>query len=135
MLQWEPSMETKVSEIDRQHKDLVKRVNDLIEAMRAGKGRQLVGDVLVFLGKYAVQHFGTEEALMQKHRYPNYEAHKGIHEAFKKDFGKLAQEFQEGSQNLSLTIAVQQRVLDWLKRHILETDQELGRFLKTCGVN
>lgn len=135
MLQWEPAMETKVGEIDRQHKELVKQVNELVEAMKSGKGRQLVGDVLVFLGKYAVQHFGTEEALMQKHKYPQYETHKGIHEAFKQDFGKLAQEFQDGSQNLSLTIQVQQRVLDWLKKHILGTDQELAKYLKTCGVS
>lgn len=133
MLQWEPSMETKVSAVDQQHKELVRQVNGLIEAMKAGKGRQIIGDTLTFLGKYAVEHFGTEEALMRKHGYPGYETHKGIHEAFKADFGNLAKEL-DGGAALTVTIDVQRRVLDWLKNHILQVDRELGKFLKEKGV-
>lgn len=134
MLQWEPALETRVTAIDSQHKELVKKVNELVEAMKSGKGRQVVGDILVFLGKYAVDHFGTEEALMKKHAYPGYDKHKAIHEAFKQDFGQLAKAFDGGAQNLTLTLQVQHRVLDWLKDHILKVDQELGKFLKEKGV-
>lgn len=134
MLQWEPAMATNVAAIDNQHKELVRQVNELVEAMKAGKGRQRIGDVLVFLGKYAVDHFGMEESLMKTHAYPGYEKHKAVHEAFKQDFGQLAKEFGVDGQNLTLTIQVQRRVLDWLKAHILQVDKELGAFLKGKGV-
>ena len=133
MIQWEPSMETRVSVIDKQHKMLVARVNELVSAMKSGKGRELIGDTLVFLGKYALDHFATEEAFMRQHSYPEYDKHKAIHEAFKQDFGSLAKEFDAGEKSLSLTVQVQHRIADWLRTHILQTDQELGRFLRAKG--
>lgn len=134
MLQWEPAMATGIAAVDRQHKDLISRVNELLTAMKAGKGRQMVGELLAFLGKYAVEHFGTEEALMHKHAYPGYAEHKAIHEAFKKDFGALAAQLDAGPTNLSLTIEVQRRVMDWLKTHILSMDAALGKYLAGRGV-
>ncbi len=134
MLQWEPAMATGIGSVDRQHKDLVQQVNQLVEAMKSGKGRQVVGDLLVFLGKYAVDHFGLEESLMQRHDYPAYADHKAVHEAFKKDFGVLAGQFDAAPSSLSLTIDVQRRVTDWLRNHILNTDAKLGAFLKERGV-
>jgi len=133
MIQWEPSMETRVSVIDKQHKMLVARVNELVSAMKSGKGRELIGDTLVFLGKYALDHFATEEAFMRQHGYPGYDKHKAIHEAFKQDFGSLAKEFDTGAKSLSLTVQVQHRIADWLRTHILQTDQELGRYLRAKG--
>ena len=135
MLQWEPAMATGVGVVDRQHKELVKQVNDLVTAMKAGKGRQVVGEVLTFLGKYAVDHFSMEEGLMQKHGYPEYAEHKAIHETFKRDFGALAQQFDAAPTSLSLTIEVQRRVTEWLKDHILNTDGKVGKYLTAKGVN
>ncbi|RMG85450.1 MAG: hypothetical protein D6708_15740 [Candidatus Dadabacteria bacterium] len=90
--------------------------------------------MLAFLGKYAVEHFATEEALMQRHGYPGYAEHRAIHEAFKKDFGALAAEYDRNPEKLSVTIQVQRRVMDWLRGHILGTDQEMGAFLRGKGV-
>lgn len=135
MFQWDPKMETGVAAIDRQHKELVRQVNELMTAMKEGRGRQMIGDVLAFLGKYAVEHFGTEEELMRKNGYPDYERHHAIHEAFKKDFGALAEELDANPVNLSLTLKVQNKVLDWLKSHILNIDSQVGSFLAAKGVH
>lgn len=120
--------------MDAQHKELIRQVNELLNAMRAGKGRQVIGDVLAFLGRYAEEHFATEEALMRRHEYPGYGEHKAIHEAFKRDFGALAAEYDRSPEKLSVTIQVQRRVLDWLRNHILNTDQKMGVFLREKGV-
>lgn len=135
MLRWDATMETKVATVDAQHKELVRQVNGLLDAMKAGKGKDVVADVLVFLGKYAVEHFGMEETLMKRHNYPDFQKHKAIHEAFKKDFGALAKNLDgSGAQGSLATIEVQRRVIDWLKSHILSVDQELGKFLVAKGV-
>ncbi|GAB4264588.1 bacteriohemerythrin [Deferrisoma sp.] len=133
-MQWEAKMATGIAKVDAQHKELIRQVNELMDAMKAGKGRQIIGDVLAFLGKYAVEHFATEEALMQRHGYPGYAEHKAVHEAFKKDFGALAAEYDRNPEKLSVTIQVQHRVMDWLRDHILGIDQKLGAFLREKGV-
>ncbi len=133
-MQWEAKMATGIAKVDAQHKELIRQVNELLDAMREGKGRRIIGDVLAFLGKYAVEHFATEEALMQRHGYPGYAEHRAIHEAFKKDFGALAAEYDRNPEKLSVTIQVQRRVMDWLRGHILGTDQEMGAFLRGKGV-
>jgi len=133
MIQWSSAMETGVPVIDRQHKELVRQVNELVEAMRAGKGRQVVGDTLVFLGRYAQEHFETEEGLMKRFGYPGYERHRAVHEAFKRDFADLSAEYDRNPEKLALTIKVQKRVMDWLREHILRVDAEAGRYLREHG--
>lgn len=129
MIVWDAKMETGIATVDRQHQELVRQVNELVAAMQKGKGREVVGDVLVFLGKYAVEHFGTEEALMRQHGYPDYEKHRAIHESFKADFGRLAAEMDANPTRLALTIEVQRRVMDWLRDHILNVDTRFGAFM------
>ncbi len=129
-LEWTPSMETGIDVVDRQHQELVRQVNRLVEAMRAGKGRKMVGEILAFLGRYAVEHFQTEEKIMEQGGYPGLDKHRRVHEAFKKDFGKLAAEYERTPAKLSLTIEVQRRVMEWLRSHILGMDQEAAAYLR-----
>ncbi len=129
-LEWTPSMETGIDVVDRQHRELVDQVNRLVEAMRAGKGRQVVGDILSFLGRYAVEHFQTEERIMERGGYPDLERHRQVHEAFKKDFGALAAEYDRSPTKLSLTIEVQRRVMEWLRDHVLKMDKKAAEYLR-----
>ena len=133
-LQWTPDMETGIEVVDRQHRELVEQVNRLLQAMRAGKGRKVVGDLLAFLGRYAVEHFQTEEEIMRKGGYPEYERHRAVHEAFKRDFAKLAAEYEkQANTKLALTIEVQKRVMEWLRQHILKTDKKAAEHLREHG--
>ncbi|MHB9035807.1 MAG: hemerythrin domain-containing protein, partial [Armatimonadota bacterium] len=56
-VQWTPDLAVGVREIDDQHRELFKRVNDLLEAMSKGKGRDEIAKVVAFLGNYVVTHF------------------------------------------------------------------------------
>jgi len=115
-------------------------VNGFARARKVGKDQEVGGEVLAFLGKYAVEHFGMEDGLLRKQGYPGYAEHKGctehkaIHEVFQKDFGALAPQFDAAPKILSPTIDVQRRVTDCLKAHILGTDAKLGPFLTERGV-
>ncbi len=132
-LEWTPSMETGIDVVDRQHRELVEQVNRLVEAMRAGKGRKVVGEILSFLGRYAVEHFQTEEKIMEQGGYPDLDKHREVHEAFKKDFGELAAEYDRSPTKLSLTIEVQRRVMAWLREHILKMDMKAAEYLRAHG--
>ena len=67
--QWNTSYSVKVEAMDAQHKRLFEIIRELYTAMRAGQGKQVVGEVLHRLIEYTVQHFAAEEKLMEKNGY------------------------------------------------------------------
>jgi len=129
MMQWTSNLAVGVEEIDRQHKELFKRANDLVEAMNQGKGREKVGKTLKFLEDYVVSHFGNEERYMKRFRYPDYNSHKKQHEEFKEIFAGLKQEYESKGGSSAMAIEIQKKVGSWLRNHIGRVDKELGKFL------
>ncbi len=132
-MQWEPKMATGIAKIDAQHKELIRRINKLLDAMKEGQGREMVGEVLEFLGRYVVEHFADEEALMKRYGYPKYPEHKAIHDRFKKEFEALAADNGKRAGSLSLTLQVQNKVVDWLRKHIMNVDVKMAAQLKEKG--
>ena len=61
----------------------------LIHVVRNALARHILGKVLTGLADYTKMHFGTEEELMQKYAYPEYAAHKKIHDDLIKQVGDL----------------------------------------------
>lgn len=88
-MEWSDKLLTGVREVDEQHKKLVALINELYDAMKQGKGKEVIDKALDELVKYAGYHFSTEETLMTKYGYPELASHKREHENFKakiKDF-------------------------------------------------
>ena len=129
-IEWNPELATWFVEIDNQHKELFKRVNDLLDAMRVGKGRDEVGKVLKFLEDYTVYHFGNEENYMKKYSYPDYEGHKDQHTSLINDIKKMKVQFEKEGATSLMVIDIQQELGDWLMVHIGQVDKALGKFLK-----
>lgn len=132
LITWTENFSVSVQSIDDQHKKLIGLVNDLYDAMRAGKARDVLGKVLAELIDYTVYHFGTEEKLFQKYAYPDYKAHKKEHDDLTKTAVDLKEKFNNG--NMMITIEVMNFLKDWLNNHILGTDKKYGPFLSSKGV-
>jgi len=128
-IQWTADLSVGVESIDAQHKQLFKIVNDLLDAMRLGKGKGEVAKVLGFLERYVVEHFGDEERAMARQQYPGYAGHKAEHESFIKDLLNLKGQHAAGGPNIALVIEVNNRVCTWLRNHIACTDKALGNFI------
>lgn len=130
--EWAPDLAVGVFEIDSQHKELFKRINNLLDAMKQGKGSAELGNTLKFLEDYTVKHFTAEENTMRKHNYPGYLEQKASHERFIKELSDLKKSFQAStSSNLDVLLKVQRQTSDWLVNHISSMDKEIGRFLNT----
>lgn len=132
LITWTENFSVQVQSIDDQHKKLIGLVNDLYDAMRAGKARDVLGKVLSELIDYTVYHFGTEEKLFVKYGYPEYKAHKKEHDDLTKQAVALKEKFDNG--NMMITIEVMNFLKDWLNNHILGTDKKYGPFLSAKGV-
>ena len=85
-IEWSLDLATGVDEIDKQHKELFQRINNLLEACNHGKGKEEVKKVIWFLEDYVITHFSEEERYMGKYDYPEYSGHKRQHLEFMENF-------------------------------------------------
>src|ERR1700690_1304177 len=107
-------------------------INQLNEAMKVGKGKDVMGKVLTSLIDYTKYHFGTEEKLMQTHSYPSYIIHKKAHDDLTKQAMDLQKKLEAG--NLVVTIEVMSFLKDWLSKHIMSPAKQYTSFFKGKGV-
>lgn len=128
VLEWGEKYMLGIPAIDEQHKTWLQAINDLHDAMKTGKGKEKVGELLKFVSDYTTKHFNAEEALMRANKYPDYEAHKKLHEEFVRKIQSVQADYAAGK--LTVSIEFSQMLSDWLKKHILETDRQYVPFLK-----
>lgn len=130
---WDDSYSVGVRVIDDQHRKLVGLLNDLHDAMRVGKARDILGRIFEDLVAYTKYHFATEERLMQEHAYGEYAAHKAEHDDLTAKALDLQRRWREGT--LGISIETSEFLRAWLAHHIQGTDKQVGAFLNTKGVS
>ena len=130
VLQWTEQLSTSVDQIDREHRELIVRVNSLLAALDRGSGREDITGIVQFLTDYVVFHFGNEEKAMAQYGYPDSRQHKAQHEQFVKTFGRLKERLLREGTGPQLIEDTRQLVVDWLINHIKYADRGLGLFLK-----
>lgn len=128
---WKEDLSVGVGWIDLQHQELVKRLNNLYEAMNKGQGQEEIKRLVGFLEKYTVDHFNKEEREMVATKYPQYRPHKEEHQFFVKKVGALKKKIHEEGVSLTLTLKVQSWMKGWLLKHIQKTDKAFGEFLNS----
>lgn len=131
LITWNNALSTGISEQDAQHKKLIDLINQLNEAMQAGKGNDAMGKVLTELVNYTVYHFGYEEKLMAQYKYEDTPAHKAEHVKLVQSVGDFKKKFDSGSAAVS--VEIMNFLRDWLTNHIMKTDKKLGQALTKLG--
>ena len=129
-LAWTPDLAVGVNEIDEQHKELFKKIDNLHAAMSKGMGKEEITKTLEFLEDYVKMHFGSEEKIMLAKKYPNYNSHNAQHEIYKRNIASLKEELNTKGASINLVLQVNSSICDWIIKHIQEVDKALGNFLK-----
>jgi hemerythrin len=132
LINWNDNLSVDVAEIDQQHKKLIAMINELNDAMKAGKGREVLAKIVNGLVSYTTTHFKAEEKYFAQFGYPDTESHKKEHAAF---IQKVS-EFKAGLEKdkLSVTIEVMSFLSNWLKSHIMGTDKKYSQFFHEKGL-
>ncbi len=133
IMPWKAEYSVGIKQIDEQHKRLVRLLNELHQAMYEGKSREVMTGVLSQLVDYTKSHFATEERLMQGYSFPGYAAHKVEHDQLTKTVLKFQQDVATGKAVMSIDVL--EFLKNWLRNHILGTDQKYGPFLRSKGVS
>jgi hemerythrin len=132
VLEWSDKYSVHIAVIDRQHKKLIGLVGTLRAAMREGKGKQALSEVLKELIQYTKTHFSAEEGIMKEHGYPEYAEHKVKHDKMTQKVLDIQKQYQEGK--ITITLDLMTFLEDWVDKHILGTDMRYSAFLIAKGV-
>lgn len=126
-IQWDAAtMATGIGVVDAQHQKLVQTLNELIEAMRQGRGKEEIEPILAWLGDYAAKHFLYEESCMTQYRCPSAAANKAAHAEFIRLFSSFRERFAQQKATTSLVLEIEQKLALWLRDHICKIDRQLG---------
>lgn len=115
--------------IDDQHKELIGRINQLLESCEDGQGKVKAVKMLDYLMEYTDFHFSAEEKLQEEISYPGIKEHKAKHEEFKQAVKELQEMLQEEEGPTETFVAqVQKNVVDWLFNHIKGFDRSVAEY-------
>jgi len=129
---WNDSYSVHVEHFDAQHRKLFEVVNSLDEAMRAGRGDEVMRDVVHRLAVYTRTHFLQEEVAMRRTGYPAMAAHRAEHQALMAEVEKFKKDLDEGRQ--PNTVVVLDFLREWLVNHIRKSDRAYSDHLNAHGV-
>ena len=133
MMEWNDRLSVGITQFDNEHKRLVGMVNDLFDAVTAGRAKDVLGRILDGLITYTKTHFANEERYMTQHNYPGLAAHKAEHEALAKQVLEVQKKFHTGATAV-LGMEVLSFLKSWLVKHIQGTDKNYGPFLNAKGL-
>ena len=133
LMEWTESMSVGVTQFDDEHKKLIVLINDLFDAVQAGRGRQALGSVLDELIDYTKTHFSHEEHHLKKLGYPAFKEHKKEHDALAKQVIDIQRKYHAGATAM-LSMEVMSFLKSWLVTHIQGTDCLYTAFLNEKGV-
>jgi hemerythrin len=134
MIAWRDSYNIGVGEVDQQHQELVAKLNEFLDACIKQQGKEKIIETLSFLKAYTVKHFKDEEAIMQKHNYPEYVEHKQEHDAFIASVVELENSILNQGPTILTTLKLNRTLTDWLLTHISKNDIKIGEYLRAQNV-
>lgn len=128
---WKPSYSVGIAMFDDEHKKLFDLILQMHSALKHMPGKDEARAVLIELQKYTESHFSKEEAMMEKHGYPDIEKHKMEH----KEMISKVEEFQKDfeSNDVAVTKETLRYLQNWLTHHILVTDKKYSDFFQSKG--
>ncbi|NIA15135.1 MAG: bacteriohemerythrin [Nitrospiraceae bacterium] len=129
---WKPSYSVGVPSLDEQHKQLVSMLNLLLSHSEATVRSEAISELLTRMTKYALNHFKTEEELMEKYAYPELSVHKQEHKTYRLKVAALCQETMD--HKALVPEELRQYLMGWWINHILKTDMKYRSFFMERGV-
>jgi hemerythrin len=133
---WDDKYNFDIDEIDCQHKkffEIADELNNLVLANDNYDKFDEISAIYIELQKYAIYHFETEEQLMVKTSYPNYQEHKKEHD----DFADKILSFYLDSFDQDKNNALKELldfVYKWIISHMFNSDMKYIVHFENHGI-
>ncbi len=132
LIDWKEEYSVQVQEIDDQHKELIRLINQLHQAMADRKTKKVLGEIIDGLIAYTKSHFATEEKYFADFGYEKTDEHTQAHRKFVAKVGDFKDQFDQGQ--LMLSIDIINFLKDWLINHINGSDQQYAELFREKGL-
>lgn len=120
--------------IDSQHKELLDKINNLLDSCENGNDKLAAIKTLDYLAEYTEFHFGEEEKLQKEMEYPGLGEHLKEHENLKKVVEELYEMLrEEEGPSDAFVDQVNKNVIEWLYRHIKGFDRSVAEYKFMTG--
>jgi hemerythrin len=129
LVNWDEKYATGIERIDEQHKALIVIINDLYLAC-TGQDEDMEGafkEAMSRMVAYVRFHFGTEQKLLEKIKYPEFSDHKKQHDDMIKNILESAKDYNEGKRFVPNHFV--RFLVDWLFSHIALYDKRYAVFI------
>jgi hemerythrin-like metal-binding protein len=127
-LTWTEDLNTGNPLLDGDHRQLTAFVNALFEAMEEPPPNSAIGKAMSNLIAYTKEHFGREEAEMERVQYVASLAHRSEHANLTRQMAELKAILDSGG-NINMP-AVSTFLREWLHHHIVTADRKLAAALE-----
>lgn len=128
-MEWNDNFKIGVVSVDSQHEELVNLLGKLQASIKLGDDQKAFANTIRALVDYTNYHFSTEEEFMQSVHYPKLDMHKRIHQKLISDVKGILIGLKQG--NPVRPISLMRFLNDWVCKHILEEDMEIGKYLRS----
>lgn len=132
-MEWTEKLSTGISKIDSQHRELFKRINNLVSAIKQHRCKDEIDGTIKFLEDYARVHFSEEEKQMSDMNYEGLAEQREDHKKYLAALDELKEQASlprvHGS-SYDLSATTNQVIVDWIVDHIMKLDMKFGAFLK-----
>ena len=120
-LRWGHKFETGVKEIDLQHHYFMELINRIAVELKQPSPEKYRKRLLYELYKYAEFHFISEENLLLKYNFPEYDQHSQLHHEL---IEKLSSHSFLDTSDEFLGF-----LMDWFLHHTVSEDKKIGRYI------
>ncbi|GAA5787164.1 hypothetical protein GCM10007860_18380 [Chitiniphilus shinanonensis] len=131
LFHWTGEFSIGLEEIDEQHMELVRLLNELHQAIIERHATSTCREILGALTDYTRTHFAVEESLMRISGYPEFAEHKQSHEDLIAQVLALQDKLDSGEARI--TFELLHFLKQWLIHHINESDRRFGQYFLKAG--
>jgi hemerythrin len=131
---WTPKLDLGIPVIDEQHRQLIAKLEELLLAVQKKGEDAHIRGLALFLQRYSLDHFRTEEDYMFKFDYPKVDEHIICHNVFRGNIIKVKEFVQRHPTSVEALQLIESIMVKWYLEHIQAVDQEFASFLKEKGL-
>ncbi len=125
-IRWdEAAMSTGLSDIDGQHQEWIRQINEFDQAVSNGMGFDNIFNTLAFLVQYTDLHFSHEEDRMLACGCPALAENRRAHDRFRFRLDELLNWLKEEQPTSVEIVTLKQELETWVTNHICMIDIKL----------
>jgi hemerythrin-like metal-binding protein len=127
---------TGIPVIDKQHKQYIALVNQLVAKHQEGSmTKPEFIDYINEIVNYTLEHFEAEEFLMRSIKHPLYEKHLAKHDAFRDKMDNFLERIDTKEIDTERDVKfLCEWLIDWFKMQVLDDDIKLAKFIKENNI-